>query len=56
MCIRDSVPDVADEGCVVELFSLDPKIFAGLIAISLRIDYDRIDQLEDVLLLSLIHI
>ena len=27
-----------------------PKIFAGLIAISLRVDDDRIDQLEDVLL------
>ena len=44
------VPDVADESCVVELFRLDPKIFAGLIAISLRVDDDRIDQLEDVLL------
>ena len=28
----------------------DPEIFAGLIAISLRVDDDRIDQLEDVLL------
>ena len=27
-----------------------PKIFAGLIAISLRVDDDRIDQLENVLL------
>lgn len=44
------VPDVADESCVVELFRLDPEIFAGLIAVSLRIDDDRIDQLEDVLL------
>ena len=44
------IPDVADESCVVELFRLHPKIFAGLIAISLRIDDDRIDQLEDVLL------
>ena len=42
MCIRDS--------CVVELFRLDPEIFAGLIAVSLRIDDDRIDQFEDVLL------
>ena len=44
------VPDVADESCVVELFRLYPKIFAGLIAVSLRVDDDRIDQLEDVLL------
>jgi len=44
------VPDVADEGCVVELFCLYPKIFAGLIAISLRVDDDGIDQLENVLL------
>ena len=44
------IPDVADESCVVELFRLHPKIFAGLIAVSLRIDDDRIDQLEDVLL------
>ena len=44
------VPDVADESCVVELFRLDPEIFAGLIAVSLRVDDDRIDQLEDVLL------
>ena len=44
------VPDVADEGCVVELFRLDPKIFAGLIAIPLGIENDGIDQFEDVLL------
>ena len=44
------IPDVADESCVVELFRLDPEIFAGLIAVSLRVDDDRIDQLEDVLL------
>jgi len=44
------VPDVADEGCVVQLFCLHPEILAGLIAISLRIDDDRIDQFEDVLL------
>ena len=44
------VPDVADESCVVELFRLDPEIFAGLITVSLRIDDNRIDQLEDVLL------
>ena len=42
--------DVTDEGCIVQLFRLHPEIFAGLIAISLRIDDDRIDQLEDVLL------
>ena len=39
-----------DESCVVEFFRLDPEIFAGLIAVSLRVDDDRIDQLEDVLL------
>ena len=50
LLFRCLVPDVADESCVVELFRLDPEIFAGLIAISLRIDDDRIDQLEDVLL------
>ena len=44
------VPDVTDEGCIVQLFRLHPKIFAGFIAISLRVDDDRIDQLEDVLL------
>lgn len=44
------VPDVTDEGCVVELFSLDPKIFAGLIAVPLGIENDGIDQFEDVLL------
>ena len=44
------VPDVTDESCVVELFRLDPEIFAGLIAVSLRVDDDRIDQLENVLL------
>ena len=38
-----------DEGGIVELFRLDPEIFAGLIAVSLRVDDDRIDQLEDVL-------
>ena len=43
------VPDVADEGCVVELFGLDPEILPGLIAISLRVDDDCIDQFEDVL-------
>ena len=48
LVFRCFVPDVADEGCVVELFCLHPKIFAGLIAISLRVDDDRIDQLEDV--------
>ena len=44
------VPDVTDDGCIVQLLRLHPKIFAGLIAISLRVDDDRIDQLEDVLL------
>ena len=48
--IRCLVPDVTDEGCIVQLLRLHPKIFAGLIAISLRVDDDRIDQLEDVLL------
>ena len=33
-----------------ELFCLDPEILPGLIAISLRVDDDRIDQFEDVLL------
>ena len=50
LVIRCLVPDVTDEGCIVQLLRLDPKIFAGLIAISLRVDDDRIDQLEDVLL------
>ena len=43
-----SYTHLADESCVVELFRLDPEIFTGLIAVSLRIDDDRIDQLEDV--------
>ena len=42
------VPDIADEGGIVELFCLDPEILPGLIAISLRVDDDRIDQFEDV--------
>ena len=45
-----SLIHISDESCVVELFRLYPKIFAGLIAVSLRVDDDRIDQLEDVLL------
>ena len=50
LVFRCFVPDVADKGCVVEFFSLHPKVLAGFIAISLRIDDNRIDQLEDVLL------
>lgn len=49
LVFRCLVPDVPDEGCIVELFSLHPKIFAGLIAVSLRVDDNCIDQLEDVL-------
>ena len=49
LVFRCLVPDVPDEGRIIELFSLHPKIFAGLIAVSLRVDDNRIDQLEDVL-------
>ena len=49
LVFRRFVPDIADEGGIVELFRLDPEILPGLIAISLRVDDDRIDQFEDVL-------
>ena len=50
LVFRRFVPDIADECGIVELFCLDPEILPGLIAISLRVDDDRIDQFEDVLL------
>ena len=46
---RCLIPDVANERRVIELFCLHPKILTGLIAISLRVDDNRIDQFEDVL-------
>ena len=49
LVVRCFVPDIADECRVVELFCLHPKIFAGLIAFTFRIDDNRIDQLENVL-------
>jgi len=50
LLFRCLIPDIADEGCVVQLLRLHPEILAGLIAISLRVDDNCIDQLEDVLL------
>ena len=49
LVFRCLIPDVANECCVIELFCLHPKILTGFIAISLRVDDDRIDQFEDVL-------
>lgn len=50
LAVGSLVPYVADERRVVKLFSFHPEILAGLVAVSLRIDDDGIDQLEDVLL------
>ena len=48
--LRGFIPDVADQCAVEQAFGLDPEILAGLLAITLCVGDDGIDQFQNIFL------
>ena len=44
------IPDIADQGRVVQPFRLDPEIFTGLFSFTLGVEDKRVHKFQDILL------
>ena len=48
--LRGLIPNVADQGAVIEPFRLDPEIFPGFLALALSIQNQGVYKLQNILL------
>ena len=47
--LRCFVPDVCNQCCIIEFFCFDPKVLTGLLPLSFCVDYDCVDEFQNVL-------